>query len=285
MERLGENMETGIYIRSLEQLREIEAQGKEPDWIVFGDYGCFQRIPELKDVKNNLRFLNASLHYISPKVNMKNMEQEFVKVRSYLEEGIPVSVNDYGLLYKLHKEVKEDVPIYLGRLLTKSVNRWVWGELHIKDEELEAKEYFTQNNFFQDEKLEFFKDWKIKGIETSMFVAEEKSLARIKEAGFQIMGYADHTIAAVSRACPIARDKGISVSECKCSNLCLNQQIEIKPANQEQRKRYPKLQFEGTVLMKRIKPECSWNGYEKVVYTYFDEETEKWMKKLMEGQQ
>lgn len=273
-------MELGVYIRSTEQLKKVFENGLQVNWIMFGDYGCYKRIPDIRELKQISAAESVKFHYISPKVNTAFMEYEFNKVLSLLEQGVDVSINDFGLLYKLHKFMKEGYSVYLGRLLTKSINRWVWGNIHVAKEESEAKKYFAQNNFYQDEKMDFFKQWNIKGIETSIFQKEEESLKKIKEEGFGIIGFIDHTIAAISRACPIARDKGISVMNHDCSHLCLDQKIYIRPSNSDQKEKYPELNFEGTVLMKKIEPTISWDGYDKVIFSYINEAAMSIMRKM-----
>lgn len=270
-------MDIGVYIRSKEQLKDVLTKGVKAKWIMFGDYGCYKRIPKINELRQIVGNSDMKFHYISPKVNTMFMENEYNQVLSLLDQGIAVSINDYGLLYKLHKNIKAEDPLYLGRLLTKSVNRWVWGAMHVTKEDEEAKAYFAQNNFYQEEKMDYFKKWNIKGIETSMFQNEEESLKKIKEEGFRVIGFVDHTIAAVSRACPMVRDKGISAAD--CNQLCMDQEVMIRPSNDEQKEKYPNLHFEGTVLMKKIEPTISWEGYEKVVFSYINEGSIDLMKK------
>ncbi len=276
-------MEIGFYVKDSQHLELAMEQAVYPKWILFGDYGCYKRVPELGKLKEAASGIDVIFHYISPKVNSALMEYEYKKVMSFLEQGISVSINDLGLLYKMQREVEFTSPVYLGRLLTKSVNRWVWGKLHISRESEPVKEYFSQNNFFQQEKMELFRKWNIKGIETTAFPEEEKSLAGIKEQGFRIIGFADQTIAAVARACPIARDRGITVKDNECSSCCMNQEIKIEPANEQQKVRYPELKLEGTVLMKTIKPSFTWDGYETIVFSNWNEETIAAVQKIQEG--
>ncbi len=275
-------MDIGIYISSTEQLKDILSQDIPAKWILFGDYNCYKRIPNINELRDIAHDSKLNFHYISPKVNMARMDYEYNNVLELLDQGISVSINDLGLLYKLKQAKNKNASIYLGRLLTKSINRWIWGEIHVAQEDPEAKSYFAQNNFYQQEKMEYFKDWNIKGIETSIFSKEEESLKKIKEENFEIIGFIDNTIAAVSRACPIAKDKGITVANYNCSHLCLNKEIIIRPANHEQMEKYPDLYFEGTVLMKRIEPTLSWTGYDKVIFSYINEASLPLIKNLLE---
>lgn len=273
-------MDIGLYIKSLEQLTDTLEKDIKTDWIMFGDYGCYKRIPDLKQLKRIAGNGVENYYYISPKINTGVMEWEYNHVLQLLKDGVSVSINDWGLLYKLQKVVAEDASLYLGRLLTKSINRWVWGQLHVGKEDKEAMAYFTQNNFYQEDKLAYFKNWHIKGIETTIFKEEEESLKKIKEQGYKVVGFIDHTIAAVSRACPIAREQGIKVAGQDCSSLCLQKDIYLRPAGKEQQEKYPDLNLEGTVLVKKIAPEIEWNGYDKVVFRYISEDFITLMEKV-----
>lgn len=274
-------MEIGFYVKSAEQLKEVLVRGINPQWIMFGDYGCFKRIPELEELQQAAGGGDVKFHYISPKINMGVMDYEYRKVLSFLEQGLDVSINDLGLLYKLRPDMGKASPVYLGRLLTKSVNRWVWGDLHVAEEEEKAREYFAQNNFYQQEKMELFRNWNIKGIETTVFQKEENSLKKIKEQGFEIIGYMDQTIAAISRACPIVRDRKLAVKGRDCSSYCVNQEYEVTPANLQQKERYPKLMLEGAVLMRSMKPAVTWDGYEKAVFSALDAESAACIKEMV----
>jgi hypothetical protein len=262
-------LDIGIYTRGLNNLPDVE---QIPiDFIAFGDYGCPNIIPktaEIIEFKNRLATRNIELHYISPKVNQAVINKEYDRVLSLMDEGISISINDWGLLFKLKKQITFKNNIYIGRLLTKSVFNWAWSNISFAKENRSEIDYLVQNNFNHKQKIDYFKQWNIKGIEANAYIAGEPSYRRIKEQGFEIIGFIDNIILSVARACPIARLKGINMYVDQCRGFCQDEVIEVITADDRQKAIYPQMELRGNVLYRPQNLSFSWHGYKKLVFQW-----------------
>ena len=185
------------------------------------------------------------MHYISPKLSEAAFENEFKKVLSLLNDNISVSINDWGLVYRLKPYIKMEHNLYIGRLLTTSFANLVWDEVFLRNESEQAKQYLWQNNMNDKNKIDLLNNYSIKGIEVDAVNKIENSCRRIREMGLQIIGYTKDTLLSVSRSCPIKRYFGEHDANCK--TLCCNKYI-IKPTGQKSRNIYPEMYLQGNVL-------------------------------------
>lgn len=157
-------MKYGLYIRNPLLYDDLQACIKEDiiDTIILGDYGCRFVLPECSEIiKINKYLTNKKLHYISPKLPNDYIDKEFERIQSLLNANISVSINDLGLLYKLNLVHKQLQKIYLGRHLSQSISYWAWHSINLKHENNNAQDFFLQNSFNHDEKIDFFKKYQI----------------------------------------------------------------------------------------------------------------------------
>lgn len=275
-------MQLGIYVREhLNISKAIEECGI--NFVICGDYGCTNIVPsaqEIIDFNERLANIGVSLHYISPKLTQTVINEETNKISMLLEKNISVSVNDWGALYKIKNSIKSENNVYIGRLLTKSIHDWAWSSVYFEKENKSEIEYLVQNNFNHKLKIDFFKGWNVKGIEVNVYTEGEESYRHIKEQGFEIVGYTDNTILAVSRACPVARLNGVNFYTQKCKKYCLAKQFEMLPAEEKQKNIYPKMELRGNILYKPQNPELLWHGYNKLVFDWRREQEQQLIDRL-----
>jgi hypothetical protein len=260
-------METGLFIRNLESISD-NIDLKKINFVVLGDYGCGKRTPSAKRIisfKPELDKKKIKIYYISPKTNQAFVYDEIQKLKELIDAEISVSINDYGVLYGLSKFIKPEHSVFIGRLLTKSIYNWEWGDLYLSKEDGEQKEYLSQHNFNQKEKIDLIKKWNIRGIEINAYSKSEKYLQLIKNYGIEIIGYADNRILSISRSCPLARENKINVSETDCIELCSHGSAKVYP-DEKLRNVYPDMNLDGNVIFKRVAPDFKWDGYNAMIY-------------------
>lgn len=259
----------GIYLRKLEGWNQIQSSVSSMiSAVVCGDYGCPKVLPSVKELigfKTELLPSNIDVHYISPKITQAMLAVEEPRILSIIESGISVSINDWGLLYRLKEKIRPDHDIYLGRLLTKSIADWTWSNLFFEKENVAAIDYLSQNNFNHDLKIEYFKKWGIKGIEVNVHRRGETSYAYIQKQGFAIIGYADKSIAAVSRVCPYLKMEGMDYTSGDCTNLCTEESF-LYPSDEKAQSVYPGMELHGNVIYINNQDEPLWKGYDKLIY-------------------
>lgn len=205
-------MKKGVYIRNFEIVPDfLRTNTKCIDYIAIGNYGCTKAVPSTDKIitlTKELHDQNISLHYISPKVTQSNFEEEYNRVEELCKSNITISVNDWGLLYRLCNQGRNKKSVvYLGRLLSKSLKDWYWSNIFFNGESNSVKNYFYQNSFSQQLKIDLLKEMGVSGIEVSIREDSETSFEKITDNGLGIIGYADDIILALSRACPFLRFK------------------------------------------------------------------------------
>ena len=259
-------MDYGLYFGiedNIETIKEM-VKGTENKWAFIGNYGCRRKVPDTKKILELNKALEAEgvhVHYISPKTTKETIGLETERIWELLEAGISVSINDWGLFYNIRERVKPEHALYLGRLLTKSIGDWAWGNIHFEKENSDGVEYLKQNNFNHDIKMQYFKEHGIKGVEVNITPESEMSLQNIAQNGFSVIGFADNKIMAVSRSCPMQRLNGH-----KCHETC-QRRHKLVPSLESQKRIYPDLELRGNVIFRMEEQKLSWDGYEKVVYT------------------
>lgn len=264
-------MEKCLYIRNLKQFEQaLDSIDYKINTVFCGDYGCPKVLPMLKELltfTNKMALKNMKVHYISPKVTQSMIDGEKSRVLEIIEHGIGVSINDWGLLYSLRSQIKPHHDVYLGRLLTKSIADWVWSYIFFERESTEAIDYLSQNSFNHNKKVNYFKSWGIKGLEVNIHRNGEPSYSNIQKRGFSIIGYADNTIAAVSRACPFLKLEGMAFGSEDCTGICSEKHI-VVPTGENEQNVYPEMELCGNVIYLKKDDEPSWLGYDKLVYSW-----------------
>lgn len=234
----------------------------EIDTVFVGHYGCQKAAQySMKQALNLKKEYEINLHYISPKTtnDIINLEGEYIV--KLLEAGIKVSINDWGLLYHLKKLGVPFNSIYLGRLLSKSIADWVWSDIFFQKEQKNTVKYLSQTNLNDTVKIEWLKSFNIAGVEVTIHKDSEKSYEKIKENGFQVIGYVDNEIIALSRACLFKKldEQSNTICDRQCYNV-------IKAKRNEGQELT--LNVSGNLMTKYNKKIIQWNGYDKLVYDW-----------------
>ncbi len=241
-------MEHGLYLNNIDFILIDKLRiGNDIQKIFFGNYGCLKACPNLDHIVKISKHLEGKghkLHYISPKLAQSEISTEYARICSLIEQNISVSINDWGLLYKLRNEIKSNYIFFLGRLLTPSIINWIWHPIFTKDEDEQAKDYLYQNTFYHSYKMQFFKEWNIAGIEVNTYTQSEASYNEIKKNGFKIIGYSDDVILSVSRSCPHRRVRSESY---QCFKDC-QIKSKVEPSLEKHKELYPELYLKGNVI-------------------------------------
>jgi hypothetical protein len=243
------------------KLIPLEVQS-QIDTVFTGHYGCQKAahysMQQAQELKNEY---GLNLHYISPKTSNDAIKLEEEYIIKLLEYGIKVSINDWGLLYRLKTHGVSSDFIYLGRLLSKSIADWVWSDIFFQKEKRNAVDYLSQNNLNDTEKIEWLKSFHIAGVEVTIHRNSEKSYEEIQKNGLQVIGYVDNEIVALSRACLFK--KLDDQSNAVCSGQCHNGIKAIKNEGQQLT-----LNVAGNLLTKYNKKTTQWAGYDALVYDW-----------------
>ncbi len=259
-------MEYGLYFGVQNNADYIKNGVKDTKnkWVFIGNYGCRKKIPDNKAILSMnevLKDIGIKIQYISPKATKETIQSEKQKLLELMNHGISVSINDWAVFYSIRDNIKIEHSVYLGRLLTKSIGDWAWGHIHFEKENPEAVNYLKQNNFNHDVKMDYFRNYGIKGVEVNINSESEVSFRNIASNGYSVIGYADNRIMAVSRSCPMQR-----INDYKCKETCQNSH-KLVPSLESQISIYPDLELRGNVIFRMEEQQFNWDGYEKVVYT------------------
>jgi hypothetical protein len=262
-------MKFSLYLRNISEWDKVPLSVKEKlDTVFCGDYGCPKALPSVNEITAFQKMLtkdSIKLHYISPKITDATIQNEEKRILEIVESGASVSINDWGMMYRLNTDKKEGM-FYLGRLLTKSISDWVWSSEFFKNESENSINYLSQNSFNQSEKFDFFRNYGIRGIEVNIHENGEKSLPIIQKSGFSIIGFADNVIAAVSRSCLLLRLERKNYAE-ECGSLC-DCDFKLVPSDEKSKNVYPDLYLRGNVIYQKNTYKPQWSGYDMLVYTW-----------------
>lgn len=264
-------MEIGLYLRSLDMLKKVPDEVMQKvGSITCGDHSCTYVLPsidDLLDLKGSLSNKNKGLHYISPKLSQVHMQDEFNRVITLLQEGVSISVNDWGLLYKLKNHIKPEFDIRIGRLLSKSIADWAWGLLLLGGEKDRGKSYLLQNSFNHNLKIDYFKNMGLKGIDVSIQAGSEPSYREIAKKGLYVTGFVGDSYLAVSRACPVLHIENLGKCSEKCKEFCTKEEYLLVPKREDQQRAYPKMHLVGNTVYKPIEIKPSLDIYKRILFT------------------
>lgn len=228
--------------------------------IFCGHYGCQKAahysLEQALDLKEKH---GVDIHYISSKSSNSVIASEEELITELLKQNISVSINDWGLLYRLRSHGVSLKNVYLGRLLSKSIADWVWSDVFFQKETREAIDYLSQVNWNDNLKLEWLKTFDVAGIEVTIHEGSEKSYEKIAKKGFKIIGYADSELVALSRACLFHVKNGENTASCEyqcCNHLSVKKQ-------QNQKTLYDMM---GNQLVQYKDKNITWDGYYNLVY-------------------
>lgn len=169
--------------------------------------------------------IGKQIRIITPFVPEKHLD----KVKAVIKEvcnrpcfqNSVIIVNDFGLMNYIHR-IDESRQMCLGRNLLACFDYAPWGYKIYEAETLSIQKVIAQVSFYDDEKMDFFKQYNITEIETNLTKATIESLKEIQKAGFKINVYRSSFLYGLQRSCYIKRysiNQTCSGMECECPEI------------------------------------------------------------------
>lgn len=244
------------------------------EFIGIGSESCIHKLPDVKDVEKLMEAMGESkkIKVILPFVPQVHIEKVKKYILNIVKLGSKVTfvVNDYGILYYISNLKTDLISVNLGRFLERSIDLIPWKKNLLRSESEINKKILQQSSFSHEIKLDFFKNMKVKGIETSLSNGLINSFDVIKSSELDICVHYKNNTMAFTRACPVRRyfnDENSCYTECasKCNELfelefwekwdADNAQRsldskDIYVKDQDVKSNYPKLYVSGNVVLR-----------------------------------
>lgn len=134
-----------------------------------------------------------------------------------------VVVNDLGLMSYIHKE-DPGRRICLGRSLLFSFDYTPWGTDIYCSESKAVQTVVRQVNFWDDEKLSFFRSYHVTEVEANLTANTRESLKKVQKAGFKVNVHKGTFLYGTQRSCFVKRfsENPATCCETECERLeCL----------------------------------------------------------------
>ncbi len=128
-----------------------------------------------------------------------------------------IIVNDFGLMNYIHR-IEPTRQMCLGRNLLSCFDHAPWGSKIYESEPPEIQKVIAQVSFYDDEKMDFFRQYHIREIEANLTEESTESLKQIQKAGFKVNIYGFSFLYGIQRSCYIRRycaDQTCSGTECE----------------------------------------------------------------------
>lgn len=131
-----------------------------------------------------------------------------------------VIVNDLGLMSYIHK-ADPDRRICLGRSLLFSFDYTPWGTDIFCSESETVQAVVRQVNFWDDEKLAFFRKYHVTEVEANLTTGTRESLKKVQEAGFKVNVHKSTFLYGTQRSCFVKRfsQNPAVCCETKCEHI------------------------------------------------------------------
>ncbi len=164
--------------------------------------------PILLEFVERQKKIGKQIRIITPFVPEKHLD----KVKAVIKEvcnkqcfqNSVLIVNDFGLMNYIHR-IDESRQMCLGRNLLACFDYAPWGYKIYETETLSIQKVITQVSFYDDEKMDFFKQYNITEIEANLTKPTIESLKEIQKAGFKINVYQSSFLYGLQRSCYIKR--------------------------------------------------------------------------------
>ena len=121
----------------------------------------------------------------------------------YFQDSI-IIINDLGLMNYIHK-IDPSRQMCLGRSLLACFDHAPWGHKIYEAELPHIQKVVAQVSFYDDEKINFFKQYHITEIETNLTEGSTESLKEIQKIGFKVNIYQSSFLYGIQRSCYIRR--------------------------------------------------------------------------------
>ena len=176
----------------------------------------------LEFIKNQYK-LGKQIRIITPFVpeqhleEIKNLIPQLCQ-EEYFQNSV-IIINDLGLMSYIHR-IEPMRQMCLGRNLLACFDHAPWGHKIYESEPPHIQKVIAQVSFYDDEKMDFFKQYHITEIEANLTKGSTDSLKEIQKAGFKVNIYQSSFLYGIQRSCYIRRyntDQTCNGTECDSS--------------------------------------------------------------------
>lgn len=182
-------------------------------------FEIFRREPLLQFVREQ-RELGRPVQILTPFVPERHLDEtKRILDRLFYQECFRDSViivNDLGLM-RFVRERNPNRTMRLGRSMIRSFDYTPWGQAIIEDETEEIRQVVSQANFYDDEKMEFFRRFHLSEIEANLTSGTRESLLDIRRNGFRVCVHQATFLYGTQRSCHVRRRDGVNDS---CWTAC-----------------------------------------------------------------
>lgn len=148
------------------------------------------------------------IRIITPFVPEKHLDKTKAIIKEICNEqcfqNSIIIINDFGLMNYIHR-IDKTRQMCLGRNLLACFDYAPWGHKIYETETLPIQKVIAQVSFYDDEKMDFFKQYNITEIETNLTDATIESLKEIQKVGFKINVIQSSFLYGIQRSCYIKR--------------------------------------------------------------------------------
>lgn len=179
-----------------------------------GHETCAVKFLQVTCQKSHLDFLEAQrqrgkeIRIVTPFIPQLYLDAVKERLQALFQQecftNSVVIVNDLGLMCYIHKEDPAR-RVCLGRSLLFSFDYTPWGEAMSASESEAVKAVVRQVNFWDDEKLAFFRRFHVTEIEANLTAGTRDSLKKIQEAGFKVNVHKGSFLYGTQRSCFVKR--------------------------------------------------------------------------------
>ena len=182
-------------------------------------FEIFRREPLLQFVREQ-RELGRPVQILTPFVPERHLEEiKRLLDRLFRQECFRdsvVIVNDLGLM-RFVNEQDSHRTIRLGRSMIRSLDYTPWGNAIFEAETEEIRRVVSQATFYDDEKMEFFRNFNVSEIEANLTPGTRESLRNVQHNGFRVCVHQDTFLYGTQRSCHVRRRNGSNGS---CWTAC-----------------------------------------------------------------
>lgn len=178
----------------------------------------------LEFIKNQYK-LGKQIRIITPFVPEQHLEEIkdliFHLCQEECFQNSIIIVNDLGLMHYIHR-IDPTRQMCLGRNLLSCFDHAPWGHRIYESELPHIQKIIAQVSFYDDEKMDFFRQYHIAEIESNLTEGSTDSLKEIQKAGFKINIYQSSFLYGIQRSCYIRRynaDQTCNGTECESPEL------------------------------------------------------------------
>lgn len=140
-----------------------------------------------------------------PEMHLAEIKAVLTEINNmpYFRDSL-IIVNDLGLMHYIHK-MDENRHMCLGRNLLACFDYAPWGHKIYESEDLQIQKVVSQVSLYDDEKMEFFKNYNVVETEADLTDNTAESLKEIQKAGFRVNIHQSTFTYGLQRSCYIKR--------------------------------------------------------------------------------